>query len=119
MDKEKLPPIPTPVAQRWREFRIQVLPLVVFVVVVSAIYVLWKGFVQPIGMVGLAETNAVSVVAIQDGLLSALTVERFSTVEQNENIGLLVNTDPELLRAQVATAQADIEVQRAKMLVDL
>lgn len=116
--KDKLPPIPTPVSQRWREFRIQVLPFIVFVALIAGIIVLWRGFVQPAGIVGFAETNAVNVVATQDGLLSVLTVERFQMVTQGQEIGQIINTDPELLKAQIATAQADIEVLRSRNMVD-
>ena len=69
MEKEKLPPIPTPASQRWREFRIRVLPFLVFFVVLSGVVSLWKNFVQPVGIVGLAETNAVSWNFEQKGLI--------------------------------------------------
>jgi multidrug resistance efflux pump len=118
MDKEKLPPIPTPVAQRWREFRIQVLPFLVFLALLAVIVMLWRSFVQPVGVVGLAETNAVNIVATQDGLLSVLNAERFQMVNQGQELGLLINNDPDLLKAQIASAQADIEVLRARNIVD-
>ena len=116
--KDKLPPIPTPVSQRWREFRIRFLPFIVFVGLIAGIVVLWRGFVQPSGIVGFAETNAVNVVASQDGLLSTLTVERFQMVTKGQEIGVVINTDPELLKAQIAVAQADIEVLRSRNMVD-
>ena len=49
---DPLPPIPTPPAQRWREFRIQVLPVVVFVGVLTAVVCMWKSYVVPSGVVG-------------------------------------------------------------------
>jgi hypothetical protein len=54
---DKLPPIPTPAAQRWREFRIQVLPMVMFAGVALGVALLWKSFVAPTGIVG--ETNSI------------------------------------------------------------
>ena len=116
--KDKLPPIPTPASQRWREFRIQVLPFIVFAGLIVSIVILWRGFVQPVGIVGFAETNAVNVVATQDGLLSILNVERFQMVTKGQELGIVVNTDPELLKAQITTAQADIEVLRTRNIVD-
>ena len=116
--KDKLPPIPTPASQHWREFRIRVLPFIVFAGLIAGIVMLWRGFVQPSGIVGFAETNAVNVVATQDGLLSILSVKRFQMVTKGQEIGLIVNTDPELLKAQIATAQADIEVLRSRNMVD-
>lgn len=52
-----LPPIPTPLAQRWREFRIQILPVIVFLSILAAIALMWKTFVHPPGVV--SETEAV------------------------------------------------------------
>ena len=41
---DSLPPIPTPPAQRWREFRIQVLPILVFLGTVAIIAYLSYAF---------------------------------------------------------------------------
>jgi len=49
---DKLPPIPTPASQRWREFRKQVLPTIIFVGVALSVAFLWKSLVAPTGMVG-------------------------------------------------------------------
>jgi multidrug resistance efflux pump len=119
MEKDKLPPIPTPASQRWREFRIQVLPFVVFLSVLSGIVYLWNAYVQPVGVIGSAETNMVNVTSLSDGLISELYVERFQTVTNGELIAVVVNTDPELIRAQIESAQADIKVLAARNEVDV
>jgi multidrug resistance efflux pump len=106
--KDKLPPIPTPASQRWREFRIQVLPFVMFVVVLVAIVVLWKNYVQPIGVIGFAETNQVSVTSLSDGVIEQLYVESFQTVTQGQAIAVVMGTAPDLLAAQVNSALSDI-----------
>jgi hypothetical protein len=41
---DSLPPIPTPLAQRWREFRIEILPLIVFVSTLVAIALMWRSY---------------------------------------------------------------------------
>jgi hypothetical protein len=48
---DSLPCIPTPAAQRWREFRIQILPLIVFICVLVAIAFMWRNFLRPSGEV--------------------------------------------------------------------
>src|SRR5882672_3974059 len=108
MEKDKLPPIPTPVSQRWREFRIQVLPFVVFLSVLAGIVYLWRSYVQPVGVIGYADTNQVNVTSLQDGIISELLVERFQNVSTGQVIAIVVNTDPELVKAQVDSALADI-----------
>lgn len=119
MEKDKLPPIPTPASQRWREFRIQFLPLVVFAVVLVGIVYLWRGYVQPIGVIGFADTNVVEVTTLQDGLISELLVDRFQNVKAGQPIAVVVNTDPELVKAQIESAQADIKMMQARTKVDI
>src|SRR5258706_10593675 len=117
MEKDKLPPIPTPASQRWREFRIQILPFIVFVGILVGVVYLWKNYVQPMGIIGAADTNMVAVISLQDGVINALYVERFQTVTQGQDIAVIFNTDPDLLKAQVAAAQAEFEVMRKRMIV--
>lgn len=119
MEKDKLPPIPTPASQRWREFRIQVLPFVVFLTVLTGIVFLWKSYVQPVGVIGYADTNLVNVTSLQDGMISELFVERFQSVTNGQVIGVVVNTDPDLIRAQIESAQADIKLLAARIAVDV
>jgi multidrug resistance efflux pump len=116
---EKLPPIPTPASQRWREFRIQVLPFVLFLCLLVGIVYLWKSYVQPVGIIGSAETNLVNVTSLQDGMISELFVERFQNVTTGQVIAVVVNTDPELIKAQIESVQADIKVLAARNEVDI
>ena len=89
--KDKLPPIPTPVSQRWREFRIQILPFIIFVLVLGGIVALWRSFVQPVGIVGFAETNAVNVVAANgnEGAMHAHQIV-LEVLSETGAIGLLL-----------------------------
>ena len=119
MEKDKLPPIPTPATQRWREFRIQFLPALVFAVVLCGIVFLWRSYVQPVGVIGYAQTNVVNVTCLQDGLISELLVERFQYVTVDQPIAVVVNTDPELIKAQIESAQADIKMMQARTKVDI
>lgn len=118
MDTEKLPPIPTPASQRWREFRIQVFPFIVFFAAIIGIVYLWRGYVQPVGVIGFVETNAVNVTSLQDGLLSEVFVQRLQSVTAGQPIAVVVKTDPELIRAQVATMQAELQLTRERLSVD-
>src|SRR5580765_6998639 len=114
MENEKLPPIPTPFSQRWREFRIQVLPFMVFIATLVAIVYLWRTIVQPMGMVGYVETNQVFVASLQDGLISEVYVERFQEVKKDQPLCVVANTDPELIAATIAAAKAELLVNVAK-----
>jgi hypothetical protein len=55
---EPLPPIPTPLEQRWREFRIQVLPVVFFLSIVAALVFVWRSYIIPVNIAGEGEAIA-------------------------------------------------------------
>jgi multidrug resistance efflux pump len=118
METTKLPPIPTPASQRWREFRIQVLPFVMFLAIIVAIVVLWKNYVQPIGVIGFAETNQVNVTSLTDGIIQALMVESFQVVTQGQPIAVVSGADSELIKAQTDSAKADLMVMADRMKSD-
>jgi len=115
---DSLPPIPTPVAQRWREFRIQVLPLLVFVGVITAVALLWKDYVQPVGIVGEVETVRANVIPIQEGTLVELTVDRFERVSKDQPIGKFVTTDSALQEVELNAIAADLKLMQARMELD-
>src|SRR6266496_1103976 len=119
MDSPKLPPIPTPLSQVLREFRIQVLPFIVFALTVVGIVILWRNTVQPVGIVGFVDTNQVFVTSLQDGLVTELFVERFQEVKKDQNVCVVVNTDPELVAALINKAKADLKVVLERSTVDI
>jgi multidrug resistance efflux pump len=115
---ESLPPIPTPPAQRWREFRIQILPIIVFVGIIAAIAIMWKSFVQPSGVVGEVEAVRANVISLHDGIVAELNVDRLQYVTNGQVLGKIVSTDPDVLKATVVSIQADLQVLRARMRLD-
>lgn len=117
--KDKLPPIPTPASQRWREFRIQVLPVVVFATAVLGIVYLWKNFVQPVGIVGLAQTNTVNITSTVDGMIAQLVVEPFQTVTQNQVIAIIQASDSDAVLVEGMSAISELELMRVRIRVDL
>jgi multidrug resistance efflux pump len=115
---DKLPPIPTPVAQRWREFRIQVLPLIIFVCVLLAVALLWRNFVAPTGIVGEVESIKADVISLQDGTLARLSVDRFEHVQVGQEIGEIISSSEDFLKSSVAAIEADLRVMEARIALD-
>jgi len=115
---DKLPPIPTPAGQRWREFRIQVLPLIIFLCVVFAVVFLWRNFVQPTGVVGEVESIKADLISLQDGLLTRLNVDRFEHVEAGQEIGEITSATDETVRTSIAAIEADLRVMEARIAID-
>ncbi len=115
MDSEPLPPIPTPVGQRWRELRIRVLPVVVFVALLAALPLMWTNYIQPVGIVGQVETNAVNVATTQAGLLTMLAVNRFDEVTNGQILGEVAPYDAEQIAAELAATASTINLLKARM----
>jgi multidrug resistance efflux pump len=118
MAMESLPPIPTPTGQRWREFRIRVLPIFVFIAAVITLGTLWKGYVQPSGLVGTVEAVTTMVTSVADGQLIDLTVDKFDSVKKDQIIGTASRMDTELVSASLASISADLQVMRARLMMD-
>jgi multidrug resistance efflux pump len=115
---DKLPPIPTPVAQRWREFRIQVLPLIIFVCIFLSVVFLWRNFVAPTGIVGEVEAIKADVINLQDGTVARLSVDRFEFVEAGQEIGEVISSSDEFIKKSVAAIEADLRVMDTRISLD-
>jgi multidrug resistance efflux pump len=115
---DKLPPIPTPASQRWREFKIQVLPLIMFAVVSVSVAFLWKNFVAPTGIVGEVEAIKADVISIQDGTVARLNIDRFETVEAGQELGEITGSSDDFLKASVAAIEADLRVMDSRIALD-
>jgi multidrug resistance efflux pump len=113
---DTLPPIPTPVSQRWREFRIRVLPLLFFVVIAFAATALWKEVaIPPMTGVGYVETNSAIVSAPLPGFVAQMSIKRFESVKAGEPICQLVLQDPKVVEAEVNVIRAEIDMIRVGM----
>src|SRR5262249_37281090 len=113
-----LNPIPTPPAQRWREFRIRVLPILVFVCVVLSASVLWTNFVAPVAVIGQVEAIQAHITSIAPGTLAEVDVERFQRVAKDQVLGYVITADPALTEAALNEIAADLKLMEARMWVD-
>lgn len=110
---DSLPPIPTPASQRWREFRIRVMPAVFFLAVAVTTAMLWKQVaVPPMTAVGFVETNTAVVAAPMTGILAQMHVRRFQQVKAGEPICQVIIQDPKILPAQLAVIESEIQLVR-------
>jgi multidrug resistance efflux pump len=116
---ESLPPIPTPPAERWREFRIQALPLMTFVIVLLGVVLLWRQYVLPTNIVGEVEAIRANVISSVDGTLKELKVKRFQRVAAGEEIAVISTMDAATLQASLRTVETDLKVLRSRMELDV
>ena len=116
---EPLAPIPTPPAQRWREFRIQALPLLTFMLVLGCIVVLWRNYVIPTNVVGEVEAMSASVISAVPGTIKEIKVQRFQRVKAGDEIAIISTMDTEALQASLRTIEANLKLMRARMQIDV
>lgn len=108
-------PIPIPLRGRWRDARLRVLPLVIFVVSILILASLWKDFASAPSMVGQAEVIQANVSCYRPGMLAQLNVNRFERIKAGDPVGQVLVADPKILQASLAVIQADIEMLRVTM----
>lgn len=116
MDKTQT--IPSPAWLKWREFRIQFLPVIIFLIALTAVFSLWKHEVAAPHLVGEVEMLTGQVISPADGLVQELLVERFDRVTAGQPVAILRRADPEAMRASLAAIAADLQVTQARMAQD-
>ncbi len=116
---EPLAPIPTPPAQRWREFRIQALPVLTFIGILSCVVLLWREFVVPTNVIGEVEATRVHIISAVPGTIKEIKVQRFQRVKAGDEIALVSTMDAEALQASFRAIEADLKVELARMQLDI
>jgi multidrug resistance efflux pump len=116
---DPLAPIPTPPAQRWREFRVQALPLLTFIGVLTCVVVLWRNYVLPTNMVGEVEALHANVISAIPGTIKELKVQRFQRVKAGDEIAIISTMDAATLQASLRAIEGDLKLMRARMQLDV
>jgi multidrug resistance efflux pump len=116
---EPLAPIPTPPAQRWREFRIQALPVLTFIAVMCGVGALWTTYIVPTNIVGEVEVTQAQIISAVPGTLREVKVHRFQRVKAGEEIAVISTMDAATLQAQLKAVEADLKLLRARMQLDV
>ncbi|HWN97102.1 MAG TPA: HlyD family efflux transporter periplasmic adaptor subunit [Methylomirabilota bacterium] len=116
---DPLPPIPTPPSQRWREFRIQALPVLTFIAVLVCVAVLWSNYVVPTNMVGEVESTHAVVISGTLGTLKEVKIQRFQRVKAGDEIARISTMDSETLQTSLRAIEGDLKVLRARMQLDI
>jgi multidrug resistance efflux pump len=116
---DSLAPIPTPPSQRWKEFRIQALPVVTFIAVLVCVIVLWRNYVVPTSMVGQVELVQANVISSVPATVKEIKVKQFQHVKAGDEIAVLSALDTETVQASLRAAEGDLKLMRARMQLDI
>lgn len=109
---KRLPPIPTPPAQRWREFRIRTLPVIGFLGALAVLVFIWRQNLGAPTLQGVLESVTTEVRSPHTGKLIELKVTRFQRVARGEPIAVIHPNDP---RGSLALLQAEMDLWRARL----
>jgi len=110
-----LPPIPTPPAQRWKDFRLHGLPVIAFALLAAAIYFLWNHTLAPGTFTGEVESVQENVASLKPGQLVDLSVAQFQSVKAGDVIARVITTDPKIIEASLAVIRAEVELLKTGM----
>ncbi|MFO7776336.1 MAG: hypothetical protein R6W89_11105 [Candidatus Hydrogenedentota bacterium] len=108
-------PIPIPLAERWRTFRMRIIPVVVFIIAASAAGFIWRQHIAPPMMIGKVESVRATVASPANGSLGTLRVGAFDEVTAGQTVAQVVRTDPQEVEHALAVIQAEINLIRAGM----
>jgi multidrug resistance efflux pump len=113
-----LPTIPTPPAQRWREFRLRGIPFIVFLAGLAGVGLLWNKNLVPSNIVGEVQGTSANVASTVAGLLTELRVDQYDRVTAGQAVAKVVTTSPENMEAALSVIRNDLNVTRTRMMQD-
>lgn len=105
-------PIPTPSGTLFREFRIQAVPYIAFVMVVGITAWLWQGYVGPATWVGEVESVRGVVSSMGPGRLAHVQVDALQRVTAGQILARVITVEPRILEAQISLSKARIDLIR-------
>jgi multidrug resistance efflux pump len=108
MDKQ-FEPIPIPWKQRRREFRVKVLPIIVFLCVGVAVFFLWRDSATNPSLIGQVVGEQASLSSPVDGTLINFSYEPFEEVQKGDLLGQVFPRDSVFLNAQLNLIRAEME----------
>lgn len=105
-------PIPIPWSQHWRQFRMRLLPVLVFLVALGAVATLWERDAAPGFIVGEVHAPATMVNSPRAGWIEGETLVMHRQVEAGEEIAIVRIIPPDHARLALAVLHEEIRMIR-------
>ncbi len=115
---EDLKPIPIPIEQRWQDFRVKYVPLLMFAVLVAAICWMWSRYVEPPAIVGEVESVHADIMSTTPGTIESVLVDRLQAVTNGQELATVSVLDSDQLKSELAAAETDLLLLKARMDID-
>lgn len=110
MNPNETKPVPTPLSQRWRQFRTQVMPVLVFLAAATIVVILWERESVPSRLVGEVYAPSSELFSPRSGLVESLNFAPFDVVQKGDVIAVIRWTPEEQLVAERAMIEAEIRL---------
>jgi multidrug resistance efflux pump len=105
-------PIPIPLSQRWRMFRMRIIPVLVFLVALGGIIMLWERDSAPGSIVGEVYAPVSSVNSPRAGWLEADPFILHTAVRVGQEIAIIRSRPPEHAKLALAVLQEELRMIR-------
>ena len=108
----KLPrtaPIPVPWSVRWKEFRIAVLPAVMFLLVTGSAFYIWQNTATSTGVTGIGEGERSMVSSPASATIQQILVQPYQMVNAGDPLAIIIPVDA---RAELGLMQAELDLAR-------
>jgi multidrug resistance efflux pump len=114
---EPLPVIPTPFSARWREFRIRVVPFIMFALAIAGSVFMWRyGGIGAGGVPGIGEGVRSQISSAQPGVLEKVLVKPYEFVQAGDPVAIILPTDP---GARIDLVRTELDIARLKLMPTL
>lgn len=108
-------PVPIPWKLRWREFRIRIIPIIVFLLAFLAILWLWSDRVRSPDFVGRVMATEAVITSPSDGQIREIFVQNFDSTAADQPLFRLQRGLDDELRARIARVEAEIAYMRTSL----
>lgn len=112
-NNSNLEPIPIPLSQWIREFRVRAIPILVFIAAGIVVYFNWTTRVVTPDFIGAVYADKADLRAPATGTLADIHLEPFQRVQGGDVVGRVVVADPAVIEAKLAVITAQIEYLRS------
>ncbi len=107
-----LAPVPIPWSVRWREFRVSLLPLIVFCAGAAVAVICWRQVGTSTGVAGIGEGIRSTVSTPFPAQLRELLVRPYQVVREGEPVAVIVPNDP---RIEIDLLQVELDLARMQL----
>lgn len=115
---EKLPPIPTPPGTAFREFRVNVVPALAFLVVLGFTAWMWRVQVGPTNLVGEVEMRRAVLSSVHPGRVARVLVAPLQTVTNNQPVVELTPSPADLLFLEAQASLGRTRLEQIRLAVE-